>query len=81
MMLTMIIQRNQLMLNAVMYTAQNESEAAFLESVFFPNREREKEKERKSFECCFFFFCFVKAMMTNISKLELKPVFLSFCLF
>lgn len=51
-----------------MYTAQNESEAAFLESVFFPNREREKEKERKSFECCFFFFCFVKAMMTNISK-------------
>ena len=38
------------LLNAVMYTAQNESEAAFLESVFFPNREREKEKERKSFE-------------------------------
>jgi len=29
-----------------MYTAQNESEAAFLESVFFPNREREKEREK-----------------------------------
>ena len=42
------------------------TKCAFLESVFFPNREREKEKERKSFEC-FFFFCFVKAMMTNIS--------------
>ena len=61
MMLTLIIQRN-LLLNAVVHC----TECAFLESVFFPNREREKEKERKSFECCFF-FCFVKAMMTNIS--------------
>ncbi len=63
MMLTMIIQRN-LLLNAVMCV--HCTKCAFLESVFFPNREREKEKERKSFECCFF-FCFVKAMMTNIS--------------
>ena len=45
----MIIQRNTqkfFLLNAVMYTAQNESEAAFLESVFFPNREREREREK-----------------------------------
>ena len=51
MMLTMIIQRNTSvsLLNAVMYTAQNESEAcAFLESVFFPNRERERKKKRES---------------------------------
>ena len=34
------------LLNAVMYTAQNVSEAAFLESVFFPNREREREREK-----------------------------------
>ena len=44
----MITQHNEHLrfLNAVMYTAQNESEAAFLESVFFPNREREKEREK-----------------------------------
>lgn len=64
-----------------MYTAQNESEAcAFLESVFFPNREREKEKERKSFEWCFF-FCFVKAMMTNISLFHWNPSFFLFVCF
>ena len=49
MMLTMIIQRIVSLLNAVMYTAQNESEAAFLESVFFPNRERERRKREKVF--------------------------------
>ena len=46
---------------------------------FFPT-EREREKERKSFECCFFFFCFVKAMMNNIPR-KFTETRLSFFLF
>ena len=65
-MLTMIIQRNLLMLNAVMYTAQNESEAVPSWRVYFFPTERERKKKRESLSSCFFFFCFVKAMMTNI---------------
>ena len=43
----MIIQRKFFLLNAVMCVhCTNESEAAFLESVFFPNREREREREK-----------------------------------
>jgi len=43
MMLTMIIQRN-LLLNAVMCV--HCTKCAFLESVFFPNRERERKREK-----------------------------------
>ena len=64
-----------------MYTAQNESEAAFLESVFFPNREREKEKERKSFELLLLLLLREGDDDQYYPVLELKPVFLSFCLF
>jgi hypothetical protein len=47
MMLTMIIQRN-LLLNAVMYTAQNESEAVPSWRVYFFPTERERKKKRES---------------------------------
>ena len=81
-MLTMITQHNELLreLNAVMYTAQNESEAVPSWRVYFFPTEREKEKERKSFER-FFFFCFVKAMMTNIFLFHYTETRLSFFLF
>jgi len=81
MMLTMIIQRN--LLSWTLWCTlhkMSQKRCAFLESVFFPNREREKEKERKSFEC-FFFFCFVKAMMTNISLFHWNPSFFLFVCF
>ena len=79
----MITQRNTqslCLLNAVMYTAQNESEAVPSWRVYFFPTEREKEKERKSFER-FFFFCFVKAMMTNIFLFHYTETRLSFFLF
>ena len=51
MMLTMIIQRNTqslCLLNAVMYTAQNESEAVPSWRVYFFPTERERKKKRES---------------------------------
>ena len=45
---------------------------------FFPT-ERERKKERKSFEC-FFVFCFVRAMMNNIPR-KFTETRLSFFLF
>ena len=83
-MLTMITQHNELLreLNAVMYTAQNESEAVPSWRVYFFPTERERKKKRESLSSASsssaswrrwwpIFSCFI----------TLKPVFLFFCLF